>query len=242
MDDHLQGLLDLAGVNAAMILDDAGRVVGQRGKSVYDRPLCELVGVMLARTADSIGLQHADWESATAQYADGTILLRNMGPVAGASYVLAVVADGTFNTAFAAVALRVVSNKARRAIEIGQGLAPSGSGSGVYGSSVGAAPHPASGSRPVLASSGVSWSQGSGSGLSGELRTADAASAAHLARCARTLARHVGPMAKLYVNEAVRRLSQDAPFSMALARPLVEALGAQVEDAAERAAFLKAME
>jgi hypothetical protein len=254
LDELLQGILDLAGVNAAMIFDDAGRLVGQRGKAVYDRALCEQVGVMLARAVDSITLQNPDWESATAQYGDGTILLRNVGAVAGAGYVLAVVADAALNPAFAAVAIRVVSNKARRAIELGQGLAPSASSSAVFASSVGAAPrastsqvlgttpHPASGSRPVLATSGVSWSQAGGSGISGEIRTADAASAAYLARCAKALARFVGPMAKVFVEEAVRRISQDAPFSLAQARPLAEELAGQIEDGAEQAAFLKAME
>jgi hypothetical protein len=250
LDELLQGILDLAGVNAAMIFDDAGRLVGQRGKAVYDRALCEQVGVMLARAVDSITLQNPDWESATAQYGDGTILLRNVGAVAGAGYVLAVVADAALNPAFAAVAIRVVSNKARRAIELGQGLAPSASSSAVFASSVGAAPrastsqvlgttpHPASGSRPVLATSGVSWSQAGGSGISGEIRTADAASAAYLARCAKALARFVGPMAKVFVEEAVRRISQDAPFSLAQARPRAEELAGQIEDGAEQAAFL----
>jgi hypothetical protein len=254
MDENLQSLLDLAGVNAAMVLDDAGRLVGQRGKAIYDRPLCEQVGVMLARAVDSIALQHPDWESASVQYADGTILLRNVGAVLGASYVLAVAADATLNSAFAAVALRVVANKAKRAIELGQGLTPSATGSTVLGSSVGTLPmasgsqvqaapaHPGSGSRPVLATSGVSWSQAGGSGVSAEIVTADAASSAYLSRSVKTLARHVGPMAKLYVNEAVRRICQDAPFSMALARNLIEELAAHIEEAPERTAFLKAMD
>jgi hypothetical protein len=254
VDEDLQSLLDLAGVNAAMVFDDTGRLFAQRGRSIYDRPLCEQVGVMLAKAVDSIALQHPDWESASAHYADGTVLLRNVGPVAETGYVLAVVADATLSPAFAAVALRVVSKKARRAIEVGQGLTPSATSSPGMGSSVGAfpkpsssqplgaTPHPASASRPVLATSGVSWSQAGASGILAEITTADAASQAYLTRCAKTLARHVGPMAKVYVNEAVRRVSPEGPFSMAQAWPLAEALASQIEDAAERSAFLKAVE
>lgn len=254
MDDNLQGILDLAGVNAAMIFDGAGRLIGQRGKAIYDRSLCEEVSGMLARAVDSIALQNPGWESATAQYADGTILLRNVGPVAGASYVLAVVADGTLNPAFATVALRVASNKARRAIEVGQGLAPSAGSSAVLSSSaggpprasssqvLGTTPHPGSGSRPVLATSGLSWSKAGGSGLLPGVPAAEPASAAYLARCAKALARSVGPMAKVYVEEAVRRISPQAPFSLAQARPLIGELAGQIEDAAERSAFLKSME
>ena len=63
MDDNLQALLDLAGVNAAMIFDDAGRLVAQRGKAVYDRSLCEQASVSLARAVASIALRQPDWES-----------------------------------------------------------------------------------------------------------------------------------------------------------------------------------
>jgi hypothetical protein len=262
MDDSLQGIIDLAGVNAAMILDGAGRVLGHRGKAVYDRALCEHVGGMLAKAVDSISLQNEGWEAATAQYADGTILLRNIGKVAGAGYVLAVVADATLNPAFAAVALRVASNKAKKAIEIGAGLAPSASvvsASGVSApgpsaSSVGAGPakpsssqvlgatpHPASGSRPSLSNSGLSWSRVGGSGVSG-VTAADPASSAFLTRCSKALARYVGPMAKVYVEEAVRRICPDAPFTLAQGRALCDELAGQVEDSKDRAAFLKAVE
>ncbi len=252
MDDNLQALLDLAGVNAAMIFDDAGRLVAQRGKAVYDRSLCEQASVSLARAVASIALRQPDWESSAAQYADGTVLLRNLGPVAGADYVLAVVADRTLNPAFATVALRVASSRAKRAIELGQGLTPSSSA--VFASSVGAppkasssqvqaaTPHPASGSRPVLATSGVSWSQTGASSFSSRVMTADPASSAYLTRCAKSLVRYVGPMAKVFVEEAVGRICPDAPFSMARARPLAEELATQIEDAEERAAFLKELD
>ncbi len=247
MGDNLQALLDLAGVHAAMVFDDAGRLLAHRGQAVYDRSLCQQVGLLMAKAVDSLALRQPGWESAAAQYADGCVLLRNLGPVAGGSFVLAVVADGTLNPAFATVALRVASSKARRAIEQGHGLAPSASGSAVLGSSVGApvpraAPTPALGSRPVLATSGVSWSQAGASALTGKVPVADAASSAFLARCAKALARSVGPMAKVFVEEAVRRVSAGAPFSMSRARPLAEELAAQVEDAEERATFLKALQ
>ncbi len=114
METSLQSLLDLAGVNAAMVYDGAGRLVAQRGKAVYDRGLCEQVGAPLGKAVDSIQLQHEDWEAVTARYADGTVILRNLGEVAGASYVLAVVADATLNPAFAAVAIRVAATKLRK--------------------------------------------------------------------------------------------------------------------------------
>jgi hypothetical protein len=70
---------------------------------------------------------------------------------------------------------------------------------------------------------------------------ADPASGAFLARCAKELAHCVGPIAKVYVEEAVRRVTPDAPFAMAQARALLEDLAAQIEDPDDRAAFRKAL-
>ncbi len=70
---------------------------------------------------------------------------------------------------------------------------------------------------------------------------ADPASAAFLARCAKALARSVGPIAKVLVQEAARRVSPDAPFALAHARQLVDDLAGQVEEPKERAEFRKAV-
>ena len=139
MENSLQSLLDLAGVNAAVVYDGAGRLVAQRGKAVYDRALCEQVGAPISRAVDSIQLQHADWEAVTARFGDGTLMLRSLGEVAGASYVLAVVADATLNPAFAAVAIRVAATKLKRLLAGVQAGGLSGLATSL-GSSVGPGP------------------------------------------------------------------------------------------------------
>lgn len=247
MDTSLQSLLDQAGVNAALVMDASGRLVGQRGRAVYDQALCEQVAATLARAVDSVALQHEDWESLTAHFADGTVLLRNLGAVAGGSYVLAVVADSTLNPAFAAVSLRVAANKVKKVLEGGGGSRPGLSGSAQLPA---AAPAPApagsqavpqgpAGSRPVLASTGLSWSRTLGSSV---VAAADPATSAWLGKVARELARSVGPMAKLFVEEALRRVGGGQPFSMPQAGALLVDLAGQIEDPKDRAAFLKAAE
>jgi hypothetical protein len=94
----------------------------------------------------------------------------------------------------------------------------------------------------MLATSGVSWSQVGTSGFSTKGFAADAAALAYLNRCSKALAQYVGPMAKVFVEEAVRRISPDAPFPMTKARPLAEELASQVEEAKDRSAFLKALQ
>jgi hypothetical protein len=248
MDTILQGLLELAGVNAAVLFDAVGRLLAHSGKSVYDRALCEQVGAPLARAIDSLQLQHEDWESASAQFADGTLLLRRLDTASAGPCVLALVADATLNPAFATVAIRVSSNKLKRALDGGASSSAVGAGPG---SSVGSLPpspvtpghggsqvgHPAAGSRPVLASSGLSWSRVG----TGAVAAADGPSAAYLTTCARELARHVGPMAKIFVEEGVRKVCPDVPFSLAAGRALADELANRIDDEDDRLAFLNSL-
>jgi predicted regulator of Ras-like GTPase activity (Roadblock/LC7/MglB family) len=243
MEVILQSLMDLGGVTAALVFDSGGQLLGHRGHAVYDQALCAQVSAALAKALDAVQLQQEDWETVTAQYADGKIVLRKV-VAAQQTNVLAVVADGTLNASFATVALRVAAGKLKRLLEGGPG---SSSVVGPSGSSVsGSRPGPGQSqtspgdSRPNLANSGLSWSKISNVGLS-RVSVADPASGAYLVRCAKELAQYVGPISKVYVEEGVRRVAPDAPFSTAQAKALVEDLAAQIEDADDRAKFLKAL-
>jgi hypothetical protein len=239
MESILQGLLDMAGVNAAVLFDGAGRLLAHRGRAPYDRPLCEQVGGPLARAIDSLQLQHDDWESASARFADGTLLLRRLETTSAGPCLLALVADASLNPAFATVAIRVCASKLKRALDGGGSSSTVGAGPG---SSVGVLPGPAAaspgpaagGSRPGLAGSGLGWSRPG----AGAVQAADQAASAYLTTCARELARHVGPMARIYVEEAVRTVCHDAPFSVASGQTLAEELANRIEDREDRLSFL----
>ena len=244
MDAILQELMDLAGVGAAMVFDGTGHLAGHRGRAVYDRALCEQVSGNLVKAIDSIQLQQADWDSVTAQFADGKLILRNLGSPGGHAHMLAVVADVTLNSSFATVAIRVAANKLRKAILEGGTAAPAAVA--LPAAAAAGAPSASSSqlpgeSKPALGSSGLSWSKVSSVGFS-TVAVADPASSAFLTRCAKQLARHVGPIAKVYVEEAVRRVSPDAPFSASVGARLVEDLATQIEDADDRAQFIGAIE
>jgi hypothetical protein len=265
MDTILQGLLDLPGVNAALLLDGAGHLAAFRGKAVYDRALCEQVGASLAKAVDSIQLQQEEWDTIAAQYADGKLLLRSLGTAGGGAHLLAVVADGTLNASFATVAIRVAANKLKKALEGGSTTSLRGTGVGATGAGATPPPLPSSGSQlglsgsqiplsgsqfsqagtpppPSVANTGMSWSKaGSSVALTG-IQVGDPASGTYLSRCTKALARAVGPMAKVYVQEGVRRISPDATFTMALKGRLVDDLAGQIEDEDDRKAFLKAVE
>jgi predicted regulator of Ras-like GTPase activity (Roadblock/LC7/MglB family) len=251
MEDVLQGLMELSGVRAAMVLDGAGQVVAHRGQAIYDRAACEQVGSAVIKAIESIQLQQADWDTITAHFADGRIVLRRVGALAaGSPHVLAVVADATLNASFATVALRVVANKLRGAVDGSTSLVPASGSQPPGPASSGSVPASSSvaraaDSRPVLANSGLSWSKSSASavGSSGgisNVAVVDPASGAFLSRCARELARHVGPISKVYVQEAVRRVSPEEPFALSRGRQLVDDLAGQIEDDEDRAQFRKA--
>lgn len=246
METILQGVLDLAGVGATMVFDGTGALSGHRGHAVYDRALCEQVSGALVKAIETVQLQQEDWETITAQFADGSLLLRSLGDGGGGPHYLAVIADATLNPSFATVAIRVAANKLRKAIEGGASSRPGSSSVASAAASPPPPPGPGSSvhpgdSRPVVANSGVSWSRGSSSvGLS-RISVADPASSAFLVRCTKQLAQHVGPIASVFVEEAVRRVSPEAPFSMALARPLLDDLAGQIEDGGDRTRFREAL-
>jgi hypothetical protein len=245
MDTILQGLLELSGVSATVLFDGTGRLVGHRGHAVYDRSLCEQVSATLVKATDAVQLQQSDWEWITAQFADGKLLLRNLGATRdGRTHVLGLVAGAGLNASFATVALRVAATKLRKVLEDGGSTGP-GSSSATALAAAHAPPtasssHPPSDSRPVLANSGLSWSKISSVGLS-RVSIADPAAGAFLSRCAKELARHVGPISKVYVEEAVRRASPETPFSLSSAGALVEDLAGQIEDPEDRSKFLSAL-
>lgn len=241
MDAILQELMDLAGVSAAMVFDGTGHLDGHRGRAVYDRALCEQVSGNLVKAIDSIQLQQADWDSVTAQFADGKLILRNLGSPGGHAHTLAVVADVTLNSSFATVAIRVAANKLRKAIVEGGSATATPAAAAPAGSPSASSSQLPGESKPALGSSGLSWSKVSSVGFS-TVAVADPASSAFLTRCAKQLARHVGPIAKVYVEEAVRRVSPDAPFSVSVGARLVEDLATQIEDPDDRAQFLGAIE
>ncbi|HEX9242298.1 MAG TPA: hypothetical protein VF875_07625 [Anaeromyxobacter sp.] len=242
METILQSLMELSGVSAVLVFDQAGQLLGHRGHSVYDQTLCQGVSAALAKALDAVQLQQEDWETVTAHYADGKLVLRRVIAV-DQTNVLAVVADGSLNASFATVALRVAAGKLKRFLE---GGAASSSTPGLGSSAASARHGPAASqagpadSRPNLAASGLSWSKISNVGLS-RVAVADPASGAFLTRCAKELAQYVGPIAKVYVEEGVRRVSPESPFALPQAKALVDDLAAQIEDTGDRTKFQKAL-
>lgn len=240
----LQGLRDVEGVQGAMIVDPSATVIAHRAHSIYDLSVLQQVARSVVNSVDSVQLVQDDWDIMTAHFGDGKLLLRSLR-IAGArprSYILAVIADSTLNVAFLGVALRVAAAKLIAELESG----PPAVGSSPIpiansNSSTGRIPviDP---SRPELARTGLSWSGVStGSGVGGsDVGVSDSASSTFLSACTKALAASVGPMAKVFVKEAVRKVCGERPFSRADGAALLAHLAAAIEDPDDRATFQRA--
>jgi hypothetical protein len=73
-----------------------------------------------------------------------------------------------------------------------------------------------------------------------EVSVADAASSAFLTACTRALAANIGPLAKMLVKEAVRKVCGDRPFSRADGPALLAQVAASIENSDDRATFQRA--
>lgn len=240
----LQSLREVEGVQGALIVDRAAAVVAQRVHSIYDPQVLQQVARQVGAAVDSVQLLQDDWESLTAHYGDGKLLLRSLrvGGARPQRYVLAVIADSRLNVAFLGVALRVAATKLLSALEAGvpaaASSAPPASFPGVAQVSARSLDARADGSRSNLSWSGVG--SGSESGMSSDVGVSDSSSAAFLTACSKALALAVGPMAKVLVKEAVRKVCADRPFSRADAAALVAHLAAGIDDSDDRKTFERA--
>jgi predicted regulator of Ras-like GTPase activity (Roadblock/LC7/MglB family) len=254
LESILQGLREVEGVQGAMVVDPGASVVAHRAHGIYDLPVLQQVARSVVNSIDSVQLIQDDWDMLTAHFGDGKLLLRSLRTGGGKPrrYILAVIADATLNSAFLGVALRVAASKLLVELE----STSTASGSQVTPVPVASASH-VSGripvveqSRPEVARSGISWSgvssgtgsgSSSGSGVGGsDIAVADSASSTYLSACTKALAASVGPMAKVFVKEAVRRVCGERPFSRADGPALVAQLAAGIDDSDDRASFQRA--
>jgi predicted regulator of Ras-like GTPase activity (Roadblock/LC7/MglB family) len=241
-------LRDVDGVQGAMIVDQAAAVLAHRAHTIYDLAVLQQVARSVINAADSVQLIQDDWDVLTTHYGEGKLLLRNLR-IAGAKprrYVLVVIADGTLNVAFLGVALRVAASKLTAELEAGPAVAQSTAIPVVAPSSTSRLPV-AEPARPELAKTGLSWSgvnAGSTVGTSmvstSDVSVSDTASSAFLSACTKALAASLGPMAKVFVKEAVRKICAGRPFSRADGPALLAHLTSTIEDNDDRVMFQRA--
>jgi hypothetical protein len=262
METILKSLRDLDGVTGTFLADTSGQLYAYNAESIYDATLLGQVSKAIANALDSVKLLQEDWETITAQFIEGRLLLRSIPAgtrKAGAQLTLALIADSRLNPSFASVAVRVAIGKIKSLMEANGGVLPAPAAAASVGavpaaaqafpsnSTLVAAPPVATAGHsavaaPEVAGSGLSWSGfGSSSMMSTSgVSVADAASSAALSACTKCLAKAVGPMAKVFVKDAVRRVAGGQPFGKNMLPALVTELEKNIEDPADAKDFRKA--
>jgi predicted regulator of Ras-like GTPase activity (Roadblock/LC7/MglB family) len=245
LESILQGLREVEGVQGAMIVDSSAAVIAHRAHAIYDLAVLQQVARSVVISIDAVQLIQDDWDLMTGHFGDGKLLLRSLR-VAGARprrYLLAVIADTTLNVAFLSVALRVATAKLLAelavvpAVPASQGSAPIGEARS-RGVGTPTALPAGRGAEPPVGSIAITSSGVGSSGVGGsEVRVADSASSTYLSACTRALAASVGPMARVFVKEAVRKVCGVRPFSRADGPALLAYLEQTIEDAEDRATF-----
>jgi predicted regulator of Ras-like GTPase activity (Roadblock/LC7/MglB family) len=255
LEQVLQGLREVKGVQGAMVIDHVGAVLAHNAHAIYDATLLQRVARSVVSSIDAVGLVQDDWEVLTADFGDGKLVLRRLQP-GGAkpiSYALAVITDATLNLPFLGVALRVAASKVQSELE----AVPPASAVAPVAAASAAAPPPASSiagrlplppPAPEIAAAGHTWSgtgpiptAGTGAGLShSDISVIDAAAASFLSACTKALGASVGPMARVFVKETVRRICGERPFARSDGAALIAQLTLAIDDTDDRAAFQRA--
>ena len=243
----LQSLREVEGVQGAMVVDPSAAVVAHRAHTIYDLAVLQQVARAVSNSVDSVQLIQDDWDMMTAHFGDGKLLLRSLRTSGSRPrrYVLAVIADSTLNVAFLSVALRVAATKLLAELDSAVPSQSSPVPTAIATGSTGSTRIPiVDQSRPVLEKNGLSWSgavTGSGSGVgNSDVGVADSACSTFLSACTKALAASIGPMAKVFVKEAVRMVGGERPFTRADGPALLAHLAAGIEDSDDRASFQRA--
>ena len=246
MDTILKSLQELEGVHGAIVVDNGGQLIAHRAHNMYDTNLLQQVSRAIVTAIDAVKLSQEDWESITANFTEGKLLIRSLAPGAnGVAFNLALIADSRLNPSFATVAIRVAINKLKAALKTGAVPVVNGvvEARGAGMAKPGASAQSFAQVRAPLtdvASSGLAWSGfGDPSASGSAIAVADPASSALLTVCTKALAKNVGPMAKLFVKEAVRKVCPDRPFSKDRIEALIDELMKSIEKPAAAAEFQK---
>jgi predicted regulator of Ras-like GTPase activity (Roadblock/LC7/MglB family) len=244
----LEGLREVDGVQGALIIDHTGAVIAYRAHAIYDLSTLQLAARAILSATDSVALIQDDWDMLTTHFMDGKLVLRQLrspGP-RPRRHVLAVIGDQSINLAFLGVALRVAASKLVAALEAASEAAtpsraarPTPVGNSWTSSSEIRGEPSMTG---TMATAGPMASGDSGIGtVVSDVAAVDAASAAFLAACMRALAARTGPIAKIFLRDAVRKVCPGRAFSRADGPALIAELSGMLASPEDRAMFQRAM-
>lgn len=108
----LDDLCTMAGVNGVFVCTDEGSLIEFSAPRMYDAETFSHAATAVARAAESVSVQHSDWETLVAHFNDGRLIFSRMD-----QYILCVISDQGTNVPFLNVAIKVAKNKIKRRLE-----------------------------------------------------------------------------------------------------------------------------
>jgi predicted regulator of Ras-like GTPase activity (Roadblock/LC7/MglB family) len=253
----LDELCGMQGVNGAFLLSEEGQLIEFSAPPIYDREIITQAAASLSRATESMSVQHNDWDTLVAHFEDSKLFILKMEGatlcvladsnlnlpflkvairVAKRKILKRLAAASTagmgVSSSFSAYASQF-SDTYNSQAPVSAGF-PSGSHSihphGSYASLSHSTPeqHPGGLGSSFSDNSSLFWSGLGGTGMqSSAVSVADEASSKMLTKISDSLASIVGPMAKVFVKEAVRRICPAEPFDMRHVRHLITELEQQ---------------
>ncbi len=233
MKNTIDALNSVEGINGVFLCSDEGTLIEFSASAVYDEETLSQASSVVARATESISVQHDNCDTMIAHFKEGQLIMLKID-----NHILCVITNAGANMPFLNVAIKVAKKKLMRRFDgntSSMGVSSSISGSsksslGMHSSFVPHNPKQAS----SMANSGfpsdseLLWSGMGASGMnSSAVSVADKNSSQMLTKLSQALAEIVGPMAKVFVKEAVYKICAMEPFSMQHLKMLLKELEEQ---------------
>jgi predicted regulator of Ras-like GTPase activity (Roadblock/LC7/MglB family) len=266
MKKTLDDLCAMQGINGVFVCTSEGELIDFSAPRLYDAETLSIAASIAAQAAETVSVQHNDWEMLITNFRDGKLIFIRVD-----QNLLCVISDAGTNVPFLNVAIKVAKNKIKRKLDgtastmgstgsladgkfssqfvstagaSGFSTAAPGIQQGMYSSTIQHMPAQQRGmgnsSFGGDSSTGFLWSgMGGASGMqSSAVAVADEASSKMLTKISAALAEVVGPMAKVFVKEIVQKICPTEPFSMTHVMKLIKELENEyITDEDERLQF-----
>lgn len=254
MNKVLKTLYNVDGVRSATLLNSSGEVISHQSHSIYDTEVLNSASRFLIQALESFELQNEEWEEFNAEFEDGWVIVRRFKKA-----FLLIVTEDNIKLNFVSVAIRIAAKKINKILDDGLDLS---AGSGLDSSDNNSVEishstlsqaqkvipshknvPPQSGmSASALSSSGLNWS-GLGTSQIGQsmISVSNQDSSTFLTKCTDQLKKSMGPIARVIVKKAVRRISRGEPFSQKHFSLLLEELIQEIPKKSAQDEFRKVM-
>ncbi len=237
----MDSLYEVKGVRAAAIVDNNGSIMFYKSHNIYDSEVFTHAGKAIIKTIESFELQSEEWSEFQALFEDGRLIVKRFDQML---LVTLVEVDTQLN--FINVAIRVASKKIERLIkkhgiqvlnqqiQNGKNLSQTPENPAIYSTT---SPVISPTATTELSSSGLAWSGIGVSGINSQVQVLTQHDSEILSECSKKLGRYVGPMARILVKKAVKRVSKGSTFSRKHLPMLIEELALEISNPQMRITF-----